>query len=256
MTAHHLQHGNTGMPARNIEKKRKLTLNPPLGSPKQEQHEMAAYPAPAGGFLSQQDFLSRVSRVRAEIRSLTTQVQQISTLHQQALAGSDDSVQRRLDDQVAATQQQTNAIRDQIHQLKKDVEDTPANHPSGPMKKKQWETLNADFKRETQGYLQEEQDYSQRYRDQIARQYRIVNPDATEQEVRDAANQDWGNEGVFQTAVRTCLLMSRSSPAVISFDADCSWILPAAKQPRRPSIRRAWKRARAASRTAANRKVD
>lgn len=170
---------------------------------------MGAYPAqesanPSGapaGFLSQQDFLSRVSNARAEIRSLTTQVQQISSLHQQALAGTDDVAQRRLDDLVAATQQKNNAIRDQIRQLKYDVESTPANHPSAGMKKKQWETLNSDFQSEVRGYLQEEQAYSQRYREQIARQYRIVNPDATEDEVRTAANQDWGNEGVFQTAV-------------------------------------------------------
>merc|ERR1711939_421175 len=37
----------------------------------------------------------------------------------------------------------------------------------------------------------------------IARQYRIVNPEATDSEVQEAADADWGNEGVFQTALKT-----------------------------------------------------
>lgn len=69
------------------------------------------------------------------------------------------------------------------------------------MKERQVATIKAEFERELSNYQKEESIYSQRYREQIARQYRIVNPDATEEEVRNAADADWGNEGVFQTAV-------------------------------------------------------
>ena len=62
--------------------------------------------------------------------------------------------------------------------------------------------LKRGFKRELENYQQEESEYRLRYREQIARQYRIVNPDATDSEVNEAANADWGDEGVFQTAVR------------------------------------------------------
>lgn len=154
------------------------------------------------GALSQQDFLSRVSHVRNEIRSLADDVQRIGALHQQALADAGDATaQRRLDDLVASTQLKTTSIRDQIRTLKTDVERTPAGDGGGSLKKTQWEALNRDFQKELQGYLQEEQAYRNRYREQIARQYRIVNPDAGEDEVRRAAEMDWGNEGVFQTAV-------------------------------------------------------
>lgn len=78
------------------------------------------------------------------------------------------------------------------------------------MKKRQFEALNGDFKKELQNYLQEERQYRERYRDQIARQYRIVNPEASEDEVRQAADADWGSEGVFQTAVS--LSLRRGSP--------------------------------------------
>lgn len=173
----------------------------------QEQHELQQispgqnpYGSPqSANVLSQQDFLQRVSHVRNEIRSLTADVQRIAGLHHDALVGSDDTAQRRLDDLVASTQLKNTGIRDQIKSLKSDVERTTDG--SAPMKKRQFEALNGDFKKELQNYLQEEQQYRERYRDQIARQYRIVNPEASEDEVRQAADADWGNEGVFQTAV-------------------------------------------------------
>ncbi|KAJ4396569.1 hypothetical protein N0V93_000789 [Gnomoniopsis smithogilvyi] len=175
----------------------------------QDQHELQNYPqtsrpaASSGVVLSQQDFLSRTSDVRNEIRTLATDVQRISQLHQAALSGSDDSAQRRLDDLVASTQHRNNSIRDQLRSLKADVEQTPLNFSGANTKKSQWEVLNRDFQKELQGYLQEEQSFKARYREQIERQYRIVNPDAGEDEVKRAAEMDWGSEGVFQSALRS-----------------------------------------------------
>ncbi|KAF3760558.1 hypothetical protein M406DRAFT_103382 [Cryphonectria parasitica EP155] len=203
------------------------TYGNPYGNP--EQHEMQHFSSPqsdpanpygssaqdgttssttpGGDVLSQQDFLSRVSHVRNEIRSLTADVQRIGQLHQLALTGTDDSdttsAQRRVDDLAATTQRKTASIRDQVRALKQDVERTPAGQGSAGLKKRQWEALNGDFQKELQGYIQEEQAYRERYREQISRQYRIVNPDAPDEEVRRAAERDWGDEGVFQTALRT-----------------------------------------------------
>lgn len=167
--------------------------------PQQQQQQ----PAPAN-LLSQQDFLSRVSQLRDEIRSLSTDVNRTSQLQQAALSGADDTnaaAHRRLDDSTAATQAKITAIRDQLRALKADVEATPRQASGAETKKIQWEVLNKDFQKELQAYLAEERSFRQRYRDQIARQYRIVNPNAGEEEVRRAAEMDWGNEGVFQSAV-------------------------------------------------------
>lgn len=167
-----------------------------------QNYPQTSQPVPSSGaVLSQQDFLSRIGNVRTEIRSLGTDVQRISQLHQAALSGADDSAQRRLDDLVATTQNKNNSIRDQLRSLKADVEQTPLNSSGASTKKRQWEVLNGEFQKELQGYLQEEQSFKARYREQIERQYRIVNPDAGEDEVRRAAEMDWGNEGVFQSAV-------------------------------------------------------
>ncbi|KAK1828369.1 putative snare domain-protein [Podospora conica] len=173
----------------------------------QEQHEMQPYgqqqygqPA-ASNALSQGDFLSRVSAIRSEIQSLGVNVQNIETLHQRALTSNDGNAQRQLDDLVAQTQLKNTSIRGQISQLKGDAERTTDG--SFGLKKRQYEIINNEFKTAIQKFIQEEQQYKERYRDQIARQYRIINPDASEDEVRQAAETDWGNEGIFQTALRS-----------------------------------------------------
>ncbi len=138
--------------------------------------------------------------MRNEISSLTTDVQSIAGLHQRALAGSDSSAQQQLENLVSRTQLKNSNIRAQIGALKTDTERTPAGSLR-TNKTRQFEAINNEFKRELQGYLEEEQKYKDRYREQIARQYRIVNPEASEDDVRHAADADWGNEGIFQTAV-------------------------------------------------------
>lgn len=161
--------------------------------------QQQAAPSPAAYTLSQQDFLSRVAHVRNEIRSLTADVQQIAALHQRSLTSSDGSAARQLEALVAQTQIKNTSIRDQIQGLKQDVERTTDGSHS--LKLNQFRSLNNDFKNEIGEYLREEQQYRERYREQISRQFRIVNPEASEDEVRQAADADWGNEGIFQTAV-------------------------------------------------------
>lgn len=186
------------------------------GSPYQQEQYGSPQPQQGGGgggggnVLTQTEFLSRVKAIRNDIQSLTTDIRNIATLHQQALASSDGAAQHQLDDLVHATQIKNTSIRSQIQALKADTERTTDN--SFGVKKRQFETLNGDFKDTIQRFLQEEQQYKERYREQIARQYRIVNPDATDEQVQQAASADWGDEGVFQTAVCFAVPQPQSQP--------------------------------------------
>lgn len=157
-------------------------------------------PAPhAGTVLSRQDFLTRVDFTKEQIRALTTSINQISTLHQRALSSPDSSISTQLESLVSSTQTKNAQIKDAIKFLEADA--TKTADGSKNMKVTQARQLKNDFERELKGYQAEELSYRQRYREQIARQYRIVNPEASEQEVREASELDWGSEGVFQTAV-------------------------------------------------------
>ena len=154
-----------------------------------------------------------MSEVRDEIRLLAGDVGRIELLHQQALAAAGSSqVTAALDAQTAATQRRTASIRDRIKELNLDRVRTPVGGAARDSKDRQVEQLKRDFSRELEAYRGKELAYRTRYRDQIARQYRIVNPDATEDEVRPAVEADWGNEGVFQAAVSfpRCIVIPRT----------------------------------------------
>jgi syntaxin 1B/2/3 len=151
------------------------------------------YVQPSRNTLSNPDFLSRVEAVKADIRTLTTHVGQIATLHQQSISSADNvGSSNALETQVLNT-----SIKDQIKYLETDA----ARSQGNTVKDTQIRQLKTSFTKQLQEYRQEEANYERRYREQIARQYRIVNPEATDSEVQEAMGADWGNEGVFQTAV-------------------------------------------------------
>jgi syntaxin 1B/2/3 len=160
-------------------------------------------PAPATT-LSQTDFLNRVQGLRNDIKNLTTDIDYIGQLHQRTLGSTDGQAKDQLEQYVSQTQIRNTAIKDGIKGLERDLAKTTDGTRN--TKKTQLESLKTFFKSELDKYQAIERDYQHRYRDQIARQYRIVNPDASEDEVRQATEADWGNEGVFQTAVGSFVL--------------------------------------------------
>lgn len=149
--------------------------------------------------LSNSDFLSRVEAVKADIRTLTTHVGQIASAHQRTLSSPDSGSSGQLESMITQTQVLNTSIKDQIKFLETDA----ARSRDNQVKNTQVGQLKTSFTKQLQEYRQEEANYERRYREQIARQYMIVNPEATDSEVQEAANADWGNEGVFQTAVST-----------------------------------------------------
>lgn len=168
---------------------------PPLPSDPKGHVE---YVQPSSNNLSNPDFLSRVEAVKADIRTLTTHVGQIATLHQQSISSADNAgASNALESMVTQTQVLNTSIKDQIKYLETDA----ARSQGNTVKDTQIRQLKTSFTKQLQEYRQEEANYERRYREQIARQYRIVNPEATEAEVQEAMSADWGNEGVFQTAV-------------------------------------------------------
>ncbi|KAK5987556.1 Syntaxin-like protein psy1 [Cladobotryum mycophilum] len=151
--------------------------------------------------LSQSDFLNRVQTLRNEIKSLTGDIDYIGQLHQRTLGTTDNEANQQLEHYVAQTQIRNTAIKDGIKGLERDLAKTTDG--SRNTKSTQLQSLKTFFKSELDKYQSIERDYQQKYREQIARQYRIVNPDASEEEVQQATEADWSNEGVFQTALRT-----------------------------------------------------
>ncbi|KAI9723802.1 MAG: hypothetical protein M1828_004052 [Chrysothrix sp. TS-e1954] len=166
-----------------------------------------AYGAPPANapLLSNQDFLSRVEGVRTSIRTLTSHVAEIGSLHQASLSNTSAAPSSQLEHLVSQTSVLNTQIKDQIKFLERDaLKDAQQNGgKKNTTKESQVKTLKSNFEGQLKDYNQEESVYRQRYRDQIARQYRIVNPEATDSEVHEATQADWNNEGVFQTALKS-----------------------------------------------------
>ncbi|KAK3185769.1 hypothetical protein K4F52_005425 [Lecanicillium sp. MT-2017a] len=167
----------------------------------QQQGYQQGYQQEQPTSLSQNEFLGRVQDLRDEIRRLTGDIDTIGQLHQRSLGAADGQANQQLEQYVSQTQIRNTAIKDRIKGLERDLARTTDNTRN--TKSTQLQSLKTFFKSELDKYQSIERDYQQKYREQIARQYRIVNPDASEEEVRQASETDWGNEGVFQTALRT-----------------------------------------------------
>jgi syntaxin 1B/2/3 len=157
------------------------------------------YISPGPTVMSNSDFLSRVETVKADIRTLTTHVGQIASTHQRTLSSPESGSSQQLEAVVSQTQVLNTQIKDQIKFLEADAVRSKDNQ----VKNTQINQLKTSFSKQLQEFRQEEASYERRYREQIARQYRIVNPEATEAEVQEAADANWGDEGVFQTALKS-----------------------------------------------------
>jgi len=164
------------------------------------------------GNLDFHDFLSQVTTIQNNISTLSQNVTRIAGLHNQTLqsydTGSASSAQltSQLESLVAETSMLNNHIKDDIKFLERDSK-FPGD-PQGMPKRQQVDKLKRSFDQELKNYQLMESQYRGQYRAQMERQYRIVKPDATQEEV-DAAVQS-GETQVFSQAI---LSTARSSNA-------------------------------------------
>jgi syntaxin 1B/2/3 len=164
----------------------------------QYSHEPPAAPLTHGPTpYSQQDFLARRDGVNGRITQLSSMIQEVATIHQRLLSSPDNRASAQLEGIIAETQRRNSEIKDEIKFLEREASRDPANS----LKRTQVELLKRTFKSQLDDFYKEESDYSKRYREAIARQYKIINPEATEAEVQEAANADWRDDGIFQQAV-------------------------------------------------------
>ncbi|KAF1939683.1 t-SNARE [Clathrospora elynae] len=149
--------------------------------------------------LTRDDFLQRIEGAKQRIGQLTSDIQAISNIHQRMLSSPDNRSTSELESIVSQTQIRNTQIKDEIKFLEKDA----ARDPNSAFKRTQVTNLKSTFQKQLSDFQREEADYSKRYREAIGRQYRIINPDATDAEVNEVANSDLGDEGIFTQALKT-----------------------------------------------------
>ncbi|KAI5841474.1 t-SNARE [Morchella snyderi] len=173
-------------------------------------YEMETHRAPllepnqyAGGHqaMELQEFLNEVTGIRNLISTFRQNVLNISSLHNQSLQsydhGSTTGSSGQLEALVADTSILTKQLRDGIKYLERDT--LMSDYSAQSTKGVQTEKLKSDFDKELKAYQQVENQFRTRYRDQMSRQYRIVNPEATDAEVEQLVES--GETQIFSQAL-------------------------------------------------------
>jgi len=143
-----------------------------------------------------QAFFEEISYLRDALTRIQNEITDIQKLHERSLAtideGSNSTIQQQLDMKVAETSKLNRDLASRIKNLKQQSLNDPDKAP-------QVGNLDRQFKDTLRRYQSVEAAFQRKTRDQLARQYLIVNPDATEAEVEDATNN--ANGPVFSQAV-------------------------------------------------------
>ncbi|ORY23429.1 t-SNARE, partial [Naematelia encephala] len=138
----------------------------------------AAAAVDAGG-----DFWSELSNTNANLSTLQEQIQAVRSAHQQSLTSTDPQATTyatQLNDQAKATREQCAGQLKKLYKLAK----------GDKAMKNQAQSCKTRF----QGLLQEHQviesEFRKKVRERAGRQYRIVNPQATDEEVQQVLEDD------------------------------------------------------------------
>ncbi|KAJ7252371.1 t-SNARE [Mycena haematopus] len=158
-------------------------------------------------------FLEEITSVQDAIGTFSANVTRISALNTRSLGalGDDgDVVKQELDGLVAATMALSTQLKDRLKQLQAAVlhgargrqeKEMRQNRATGSLCGFQVTHVRTKFTEALQTYQQVEQEYRAKSRQRVERQYKIVKPDATPEEISEAISG--GGDQVFMQALTT-----------------------------------------------------
>ncbi|KAI0328558.1 t-SNARE [Cubamyces sp. BRFM 1775] len=148
------------------------------------------------------NFYSEVTSIQDGIAQFSSNVSRIADLHSRTLNSTDEGASRQnealLDDLVGQTRQLSNELKQRIQAL--------ASYPvtraqDQTIRKNQTGLLRQKFIEVLQNYQGVERDYRAKYRQRVERQFRIVKPDATPEEVAAVVDDAEGGAQIFTQAL-------------------------------------------------------
>jgi len=193
----------------------------PQGQPPQQgayemsglrEPDQVAPPSTGGHGLSA--FQQEISDIQDLLRQFDSNVSRISTLHAQSLNNMDPNTNQQnqtvLDEQVDETRQLSNQIKQRITKL----EQQPVAGGDIRIQKNQTSLIRKKFVEALQNYQKVEKEYRTRYKQRVERQFKIVKPDATADEINAVVNDTNGAGGqIFAQALTSSTRYSESRMA-------------------------------------------
>ncbi|OCH95020.1 t-SNARE, partial [Obba rivulosa] len=145
----------------------------------------------------------QVTYIQDGVDQFRNNVNRISELHARTLDSTDEAANRQtqalLEDLVNQTRELSNDLKRRIQSL----DSIPTGRPQDArIRKNQLALLRSKFVEVLQSYQQVERDYRARYKQRVERQFRIVKPDATPEEVRAVVDDtSGGGDQIFAQAL-------------------------------------------------------
>ncbi|TKY89150.1 hypothetical protein EX895_001681 [Sporisorium graminicola] len=168
--------------------------------PNSYEMQSVATEKPAGDMNS---FFTDISEIQDTIRLIDENVNKISDLHSRSLNNMDEASAQYAEQQLSSIQQETSSLTNGVKNRIKLLESQNKRIPAGGDKNVRNTQIGAvknRFKETIQRYQQVEQSYRQKYRARAERQFRIVKPDATQQEIKAALDDDQNGQ-IFSQAL-------------------------------------------------------
>ncbi|KAF5365788.1 hypothetical protein D9758_003245 [Tetrapyrgos nigripes] len=134
------------------------------------------------------------------LRNFNDNVSRIGDLHSRSLNNTDDAAAERNQAQLQELVEDTSALSATLKRRIKALERQGGSGRDGQIRKQQTALVKAKFVEAIQNYQSVEQQYRTRYKQRMERQFKIVKPDATPEEVKAVVNNESGGQ-IFSQAL-------------------------------------------------------
>ncbi|KAF9365719.1 Plasma membrane t-SNARE, secretory vesicle fusion [Mortierella sp. NVP85] len=148
-------------------------------------------------------FLKKVDLIQKDIAQIESKVRGIGELHAQSVDGV--TTEARAKAHTKELDEATKSMRDLLNATKNQIKDIEranlrlANSPDIQIRRTQAASLKERFMKVLQQYQVMESGARKNHRDRMERQYKIVRPDASQQEIDQA--METGNQQIFAQSV-------------------------------------------------------
>lgn len=190
--------------------------------------EMSSFSQPSAGAAGGgNSILNECSDIDRGIDQVEQNLGQLRNLHRAALGDTDTTSGSRVNREVDALSSETMSLYRSLVDRVRKVKSSPDS--SQPMNARQVERVDRRLKNAIQQYQSVEADYQREMQGQIARQFKIVRPDATEEEVSRAVDGAQGGQ-VFTQALMQSNRQGQASAALNNVKDRHAQILKIEKQ--------------------------
>jgi len=163
-----------------------------------EMTDVKDIPAASGDEMS--SFYAEISSLQDSIRTFNENVSRIGELHSRSLNNTDDAAAQRNAAQLDELVADTSALSATLKRRVKALERQGGSGRDGQIRKQQTALVKSKFVEAIQNYQSVEQQYRTRYKQRMERQFKIVKPDATPEEVKAVVNDESGGQ-IFSQAL-------------------------------------------------------